>query len=306
MKNTTIIQGMFKFPLSTFLDRHRSFLCLACMLLVNCQSGNQPNENTEMARPPVTIANSEQFPLYSRHTRQEYKIYVRLPMDYSVSDTRYPVIYGMDADIGFSTGAEVTTLLAFGKEIPEMILVGVAYGAYPGQEGNKRTRDFTPTADSEYPGSGGAEPFFYFLRDELIPAIDSMYRTDPTDRTLSGASLSGLFSLYVLFQQPGTFSRYKISSPSVWWDDGVTFEFEREHARNHTDLQARVFISVGGAESTRKAWGDLVTTLENRGYESLQLTPLLLPDTTHRTACFLAGIKGVASLFKDYKLMGSE
>ena len=83
---------MFKFPLSTFLDRHRSFLCLACMLLVNCQSGNQPNENTEMARPPVTIANSEQFPLYSRHTRQEYKIYVRLPMDYSVSDTRYPVI----------------------------------------------------------------------------------------------------------------------------------------------------------------------------------------------------------------------
>jgi len=45
----------------------------------------------------------------------------------------------------------------------------------------------------------------------------------------------------VLFQHPDIFNRYKISSPSLWWDNGVTFEFEKKYSEKHSDLPARVF-----------------------------------------------------------------
>ena len=191
------------------------------------------------------------------------------------------------------------TLLPVRGEMPEIIVVGIAYGAYPGQEGNNRTRDFTPTAVQDFPSSGGAEKFFQFIRDELIPVIDTKYRTDPRDRTLSGASLGGLFSLYVLFENPGTFNRYKISSPSIWWDNDVTFELEKKYAETHTDMPSRVFISVGDVEGTAGACEKLVQAMNDRNYASLKLTSMVFEDAPHLTACFLAGIRGVKALFSD-------
>ena len=192
-------------------------------LLLSCQSDEQQKESPGKQNPPVTIDNSEQFTLYSSNTQQDYKIYIHLPVSYSKSDTSYPVIYGLDADIGFAISSDVCKLLSFRKEMPEVIIVGIAYGAYPGQEGNNRGRDYSPTTVAGSPTSGGAENFFKFIRDELIPVIDSKYRTNPNDSTLSSASFGGLFSLYVLFEHPGIFYRYKISSPNLRWDKGCVF-----------------------------------------------------------------------------------
>jgi predicted alpha/beta superfamily hydrolase len=183
--------------------------------------------------------------------------------------------------------------------MPEVIIVGIAYGAYPGQEGNNRRRDFTPTAVAEYPTSGGAEKFLRFIRDELIPVIDSKYRTNPNDRTLSGASLSGLFSLYVLFQHPDIFNRYKISSPSLWWDNGATFELEKKYSEKYSDLPARVFLSVGDVERTVESWQKLVRVLEDRNYKGLKLTTMIFDDAPHLTACILAGGRGIKAVFAD-------
>ncbi len=272
---------------------------LYVFLFLACQSDEQSNVSSVITNPPVTIANSEQFTLFSTNTQQDYKIYIHLPSSYSRSDTTYPVIYGLDADIGFGMTSEMSTLLPVRKEMPEVIIVGIAYGAYPGQEGNNRMRDFTPTADAKYPTSGDAEKFFRFIRDELIPVIDSKYRTNPSDRTLSGASLSGLFSLYVLFEHPGIFSRYRISSPSLWWDNDVTFEIEKKYSENHSDLLARVFLSVGDVERTVESWKKLVQVLEDRNYKSLKLTTMIFDDAPHLTACILAVVRGMKAVFSD-------
>jgi len=263
------------------------------------QGKAQIQQKQGFANPPVTIANSEQFTLFSVNTQQEYKIYVHFPTSYSTSDATYPVIYGLDADIGFGSAAEMSTLFPVRNEMPEIILVGIAYGAYPGQEGNNRTRDFTPTAVVDFPSSGGAEKFLRFIRDELIPMIDTKYRTIPSDKTLSGASLGGLFSLYVLFEHPGIFNRYKISSPSLWWDDDITFELEKKYAEGHTDLQARVFLSVGDVERTADSWKKMVQALEERNYSNLKLTSMMFEDAPHLTACMLAGVRGVKAIFSD-------
>lgn len=278
------------------------FISITLLVIIFClasQSNAQVKEKTIEMNSAVNIANAEQFTLFSSNTQQEYKIYIHLPTSYSRSDTTYPVYYGLDADIGFGMNSEMSTLLAFRKEMPEVIIVGIAYGAYPGQEGNNRMRDYTPTVVEEYDTSGAAENFFGFIRDELIPVIDSKYRTDPSDRTLSGASLSGLFSLYVLFEHPGIFNRYKISSPSLWWDGGVILEYEKKYSEEYSDLPANVFLSVGDVERTVVSWKKLVKVLEDRNYKSLKLTTMIFDDAPHLTACILAGVRGIKAVFAD-------
>lgn len=274
-----------------------SLLCV--FLLLACRSDEHQKESPVKTNPPVTIANSEQFTLFSTNTQQDYKIYIHLPASYSRSDTTYPVDYALDADIAFGMVSDASTLLSFRKEMPEVIIVGIAYGAYPGQEGNNRVRDFTPTANTKYSSSGGAEKFFRFIHDELIPVIDSKYRTNPSDRTLSGASFSGLFSLYVLFEHPGIFNRYIIASPSIWWDNGVTFEFEKKYSEKHSDLPASVFLSMGDGEGTVESWKKLVRVLEDRDYKSLKLTPMIFDDASHLIACILAGVRGMKAVYPD-------
>ena len=275
------------------------FTLFTTVLYLNSQAIAQVKENSGEITTPVSIDNSEQFSIYSSNTEQEYKIYVHLPGSYARSDKIYPVVYDLDADIGFSMISEMSTLLAFRNEMPEVIIVGVAYGAYPGQEGNNRRRDFTPTPIESITSSGGAENFFKFIRDELIPLIDSKYRTNPEDKSILGFSLSGLFSLYVLFNHPGLFSRYLIASPSIWWDEGVTFEYEKQYSEEHTDLQARIFISVGDAEETVESWNKLVRVLESRNYKGLKLSKMIFDNAPHITATILAGVRGIKALFQD-------
>ena len=43
--------------------------------------------------------------------------------------------------------------------------------------------------------------------------------------------------------------RYTIGSPSLWWDDEVSFDLERAYAETHTDLRAGVFFGVGANET---------------------------------------------------------
>ena len=111
---------------------------LCVFLFLACQNEEQSKVSQVNTNPPVTIDNSEQFTLHSSNTQQEYKIYIHLPASYSKSDTSYPVFYELDADIAFGIISEAGTLLSRRKEMPEVILVGIAYGAYPGQEGNNR------------------------------------------------------------------------------------------------------------------------------------------------------------------------
>jgi predicted alpha/beta superfamily hydrolase len=272
---------------------------LVVFILLSIQSEGQQKESPVKANPPISIVNSEQFTLYSSNIQQEYIIYIHLPLNYSRSDTTYPVYYVLDGDIGFGMTSEMTKLLSYRNEMPEVIVVGIAYGAYPGQEGNNRGRDFTPTGIDVRANSNGAEKFFQFMRDKLIPVIDSKYRTNPNDRTLSGASRSGLFSLYVLFEHPGIFNRYKIASPSLDWGDGAAFEYEKKYAENHSDLPANVFLSVGDSERTTEYWKKFVEILKGRNYKSLKLKATLFDNAPHLTACILSEVRGMKAVFSD-------
>lgn len=241
-------------------------------------------------QPQVTMPNTELWMLSSSHVSQEFSIAIGLPDTYSESDEAYPVLYVLDGNTLFGIVTETIHLLDFLNELHKMIVVGIGY---PGISTFKstmgfRTRDFTPTENSwyeteyksfvpdapEYVGEGGAAQFLQFIGEELMPLINTKYRTISDDNSLMGFSFSGLFALYTLFSQPGMFKRYLICSPSVWWHDDTILSLEKNFAENNSDLAAWVFMSVGGKEPEMMI-ADMYSishTLQSRQYESLKMT----------------------------------
>ena len=144
--------------------------------------------------------------------------------------------------------------------IPNLLIVGVGYPVGSFFDASApRAVDLTPTQDrdweiqqaEEYPewpapeGSGGAPEFLQFLRQELIPSIDAEFRTNPLDRALFGHSFGGLFAIHALLNGEGTFQRFIAGSPSLWWDDDVTFRHEEAFAAAHAELPARSVLRNG-------------------------------------------------------------
>lgn len=144
------------------------------------------------------------FPLQSREAGHLYHIYVRLPEGYAERPSeRYPVVYLLDGDSLFPYLAPHHLFLTYDDKLPEAILVGIAYGSFA-RPVNNRDRDF----------GEGAEAFQRFLKDELMPLVESRTRADPSRRILVGQSRSGGFVLYSAYTDPDLFWGRIASNPS--------------------------------------------------------------------------------------------
>lgn len=175
---------------------------------------------------------------------------------------RFPVVYFTDASGGAVVSDTMLRLLML-SDTPRFIAVGIGYPDAPSyfQTMVVRQRDLTPApdpserTDAPFDGtltaavpSGRAAQFLDFIREDLIPFIDARYPTIPGDRIYAGHSLGGLFGYYAMFTRPDTFTRYIIGSPTLYWGGDAVFRLEREYAASHKNLEARVFMGVGGLE----------------------------------------------------------
>ncbi len=252
-----------------------------------------------------SIYNTEVKKFQSISVEDDFYIYISLPQSYEATDKAYPVLYILDGDMAFRMAASIARYLQFGGNIPELIIVGIGYGTLRKEEGNMRQRDYSPTEKSGKKGiTGGAPDFLYFLTDELFPHIDSTYRTDKNDKAVFGYSMAGLFCFYTLFNEPDTFNRYIIGSPYLLWDNAVIFDEEERAAIKFTDLDARIFISVGSEESTEKYFNpvdELVTLLEEREYDGLILETKVFDGGTHLICPPEALSYGLISVFSKEK-----
>ncbi len=223
--------------------------------------------------------------IQSTSVEDDFYLYISLPQNYEVTDKHYPVLYILDGDMTFGMAVGIARYLQLGGNIPELIIVGIGYGTLRKEEGNMRQRDYSPTEKSGKEGiTGGAQNFLNFLTNELFPHIESTYRTDKNDRAVFGYSMAGMFGLYTLFNKPETFNRYIIGSPYLLWDNGVIFDEEERATIKFTEINAKVFISVGSEESAEKYFNpvdELVTLLEEREYDGLILETKVFDGGTH-------------------------
>ena len=147
--------------------------------------------------------------------------------------------------------------------------------------------------------TGGGGNFYKFIKQELIPLIDREYRTDPAKRILAGHSHGGLFTLFAMFQEPGLFSNYIASSPSLNFAEKAMFTLESDNAKKHKSLPAQIFLSVGDMEEDADTTDltDMLrfaALLESRKYKGFSLTKQVFLDNNHcevPAAAFLAGLK---------------
>jgi predicted alpha/beta superfamily hydrolase len=234
----------------------------------------------------------------------DFYLYISLPDDYDKSDKKYPVLYLLDGDVAFGMAAGIARYLQVGNTIPELIIIGIGYGAVKKNEGNMRSRDYSISTKSGRSGTGGAPKFREFLKEELIPYLESTYRVNPNVRTISGYSLGGLFAIYTLFTEPGLFNNYIIGSPHLSWDEYRIFAVQEEAFEKMDDIEAKVFISVGSEEDEEKYFNpidEMVTLIAEKGYKNLKMETKVFDGGTHIICPPEALAYGLVSVFEKGK-----
>jgi predicted alpha/beta superfamily hydrolase len=247
----------------------------------------------------VTLPGSEVRALKATATGRSYDIYIRLPSEYTTNTTeRYPVLYVLDGQWDFKLLDSIQGGLYYDGFTPEMIIVGITYSGANPDYNALRAMDYTPVADSSLPGSGDAAKFLTFLKDELIPLIETNYRADASRRVLMGSSFGGLFTLYTLFTEPELFSGYVAASPAVTYGGRFAFKQEADYASAHQALSARLFISVGELERLAQPVEALSKTLNQRGYTGLELETRTIEGEEHASNKPEAYNRGLRFIFQ--------
>jgi len=120
-------------------------------LLSSCTNNSDERISTKEKYPEVSILSTEKRIFHSEIINDDFEIYVSLPYKYLMSDTTYPVLYCLDANIKFSSISSVANNLGtLTKEIPEIIVVGIAYPFKDLADWVVgRQRDYTPTENKE-------------------------------------------------------------------------------------------------------------------------------------------------------------
>jgi hypothetical protein len=221
---------------------------------------------------------AEQFIFDSDRVGAELVIDVYLPSGYD-EDAPVPTAYVLD---GTSLG-EPTAALAE-EAGRELVVVGIGYKeGFPGE----RRRDYTPTQDSQFKvESGNVEEYFEFVREELVPDIESRYAVDE-ERVLMGHSLGGMAVLWAAMHQevgdPVYFDQVIAASPAMWWDSGVMLEIEEDYAADNDSLAVEVFVRRGDIETIAiiAYIEEMMERLGSRDYDGLELDFERYQNTVH-------------------------
>jgi uncharacterized protein len=300
------------------------FLSLLVAVLTQAFSQNQPGQTDLNNYPLVTIPGTETRSFYSKILEQEMELYIKIPAGYNTNTQKiYPCWYLTDANRSFAMIADMATFFEVPVIVePEIFVVGIGYKIRDMSDwGIWRTRDLTPTnvpsSDtywaglfSKYAGrqvevtTGGSAKFLECIEKEVFPFIESNYRVSSTGRGLGGYSFGGLFSLYVLFKQPELFSIYFAGSPSIRYDKGVLYTYEKEYAAAHNDLNATLFMTAGGLEDSVMIANvnKMAAQLESRNYPGLKVETHVFPDETHQSCIPSALMRAFLVLYKKQNI----
>jgi len=288
-----------------------------------------------MPEAAVTIPHSHVHVVESKPVGRTLQVWVAEPVAgfQPLPPGPRPVLTVLDADLFFGTAVETARLMSqlYG-ELPPLLVVGIAYGEEPGVQGQLRTRDFTPSDDPGYdrmaasvPGfepllpegrrMAGADRFLAFFRDEVRPLLASRYEVDPERSAVFGSSLGGLFAAYTLLTAPETFSRYLITSPALWWNEGEVLalaetndQAEMTEASGHpalSGLDLHVYLAAGSREEDPAipmlAPYRLVSNTRELGrrlaVSGVDATVDVLEGETHTSAVPVSLARGLRALF---------
>jgi len=262
------------------------------------------NPIQETIGPSTSILNDYIFGQHlkfkSSLMNEEKNVFLSLPDSYKSKSDFYPVCYILDGKSYFEPFTGVVKYLSLYEMIPEMIVVAI--------ESGDRLKEFTYTKANEktgqWPTSGGADSFRKFLSDELIPYIDSSYRTHPF-RIIVGHSLAGLFAVETLTRHPHLFQATIALSPSLYWNQYEWLKNTEIFLKKHEVLKHFLLIS---GETKEMEQTDLIEKLKElvlkKAPKEFFYDYKCFPDENHISVALPALFYDLKKLFQGWQFPG--
>jgi predicted alpha/beta superfamily hydrolase len=245
----------------------------------------------------LTLPRIQVVPIKDTGADRQYELYIKLPEGYTKNiDKSYPVIYFTDAD----THVELLSGTEFLME--DVILVGISHQIDLNEDSglrDSRARDYSiskssnPERQAKYQ-FGQASTHLTFIRNDVIPFIESKYRADPSHRTYFGFSAGGLFGAYALMAHPDTFNNYILGSPSLWRDIPLLFSLENIALKTKA-LEINLFISYGELEQDLSVHvEEFIAKLKAKKYQGLSsIKKVVIEASGHSDSFPMVGVRSV-------------
>jgi tetratricopeptide (TPR) repeat protein len=164
--------------------------------------------------------------------------------------------------------------------------------------------DLIPTEVERRPGSGGADRFISFFKDELIPFIDSNYRTQPFRIILSG-SWGGVFCLYTLLTQPEVFNGYIAATPWFIYDGSKQFMLKNSERLLTQQGFAKNFLFMAMSNDPdpglQESFDAFATILRRNPKQGLRFRHVSWPEEDHWSISHKAVYDGLKWIFVDWR-----
>lgn len=251
---------------------------------------------------------SEVLTIHSTVLNEDRKVYIHCPkVDSSDVNKRFPVLYLMDGENHFELLSQYVDYLSRPdiSVLPKIIVVGIP--------NTNRVKDLTPTQSisnyegkpdttGRYKSSGGNEIFLEFLRTELMPIIDSNYKTQQY-KLFAGHSLGGISSINCMLTHPDMFDAYIAISPSFWWDNEYLLKLTEKKIKSGSTLNKKLFYCDGNEGGSNSFFHtDLLkfnSVIAGKKIVGLDYEYKYYPNEMHMTVPIVSYLDALRFIFKE-------
>jgi len=214
---------------------------------------------------------------------QDRTIQIYVPEDYHQSNEKCPVIYVFDSQKYFLNAISYQQNLRFNQETPGFIVVGIK------TINNERGKLYNTESST----------FSNYIENELIPFIDSSYRTLKSERVFFGWERAAAFGVEVFASKPNLFKAYFLASPTFLTAERISDVGEL--LDKTPSLNNYLYFTLADVE----AWSldntnSLAALLNDKAEDKLSWKYDLFKDENHYTTTIITMNKGLKSFFKDY------
>jgi pimeloyl-ACP methyl ester carboxylesterase len=202
----------------------------------------------------------------------------------------------VDADYNFHylTGL-IELLSSVSANIPEMIVVGIS---------GKGTATYRKQSKPPFKtkDKGSADVTIKFINTEVIPFIDSHYKTN-SYRILAGHSIGGLFTTYAMLHHNTQFDTFIAVSPSLWWEDELVKKNTLNYfKKDKPEINTNYYLSL--ADEKGMGVHGFVEMMQYNAPRTLKMKFKHFPEETHGSVGLPSYRWALQDLFADYKPKG--
>ncbi len=221
--------------------------------------------------------------LKSEILNQDREIQIYLPENYHTSKEKCPVIYVFDSQKYFLNAVSYQQNLLFVDETPGFIVIGIK------TKDNERSKLYNSESSK----------FTKYLEKELLPYIDTTYRTNPSERVFFGWQRAASFGVEMLASKPNLFKGYFIASPTYLSAKRVSDVGKL--LDKSTSLDNYLYFTLGSVE----AWSldntnSLAELLKKKASNKLKWKYDLFDNENHYSTTIITMNEGLKSFFKEY------